>query len=267
MLERNVVPVDHELAEFLGGGATWSESVTVGDLIWVSAQIGFSKATGTLVEGFEGQVEQAFQNLKQALERAGSTLEDVIVTNVYLTDPDDYWKFAAIARRVFPKDPPARPDVVVRDHVGHALMAVEAVAVKNTASASRWVVPLDSQLAEALGAEDKGWSDAVGAGDLVWVTGQIGWDKTTGSLLEGLEDQTKRALENLRDVVERAGSSLDDLVMTHVYLTNPDDYRRVEEIFQTYFPKDPPARVVVVVQSLIDHNVCRIDIAAVAARA
>jgi 2-iminobutanoate/2-iminopropanoate deaminase len=131
----------------------------------------------------------------------------------------------------------------------------------------RRVTPVDDDLFENLGHE-RSWSDAVSAGDLIWVCGQIGWDKKTGKFVEGgIGAQTEKALENLRLVLERSGSSLKSVITTHVYLTDASQYPVVDEIYSRFFPGDqPPARTTVVVKDLIDHGECLIDIEALALR-
>jgi 2-iminobutanoate/2-iminopropanoate deaminase len=128
---------------------------------------------------------------------------------------------------------------------------------------NREVVPVDPRLFEAIGGRDT-WSDANIAGDFIWITGQIGWDKSTGEIVDGIEAQTERALENLKDVLHRAGSTLQDVVLTRIYLTEHDNYKRYDAVYQKYFPHDPPSRITVVVADNIDHAL--IDIEAVAIR-
>jgi 2-iminobutanoate/2-iminopropanoate deaminase len=127
----------------------------------------------------------------------------------------------------------------------------------------RKALPVNPQLLQAIGSTTS-WSDAVITGDTVWVTGQLGWDKTTGQLASGIEAQTEKTLENLKGVLERAGFSMEDVVLTRVYLIDHEDYPKYDAIYQRYFPMDPPARVSVVVAGLIHY--ARIDIEAVAVR-
>lgn len=126
----------------------------------------------------------------------------------------------------------------------------------------RTFVPVDEQLFQAIGAQSR-WSDVVRAGDTLWVTGQLGWDRRTGELAEGLEAQAERALENLKDALERAGASLEDVVQTRIYLTDHDHYGRYEPIYNRFFPANQPARVSIVVAELIHHALFDIEAVAV----
>ena len=87
------------------------------------------------------------------------------------------------------------------------------------------------------------FSPAIKAGDYIFVSGQGGFqDPKTGEAIERIEAQTKQCLENMKQVLETAGSSLDDVVKATVFLGNVADYARMNEVYQSYFPKDQPAR-------------------------
>jgi len=122
--------------------------------------------------------------------------------------------------------------------------------------------PVASDLLEAIGAESA-WSDAISLDRLVWAAGQIGWDKRTGKLAEGIEAQTEQALENVKATLERAGATLADVVSVRAYLVNHDDYHRYEPIYQRYFPEDPPTRVSIVVADNIHHALIDFEVVAV----
>ncbi|MDP7066316.1 MAG: RidA family protein, partial [Acidimicrobiales bacterium] len=95
--------------------------------------------------------------------------------------------------------------------------------------------PVDEDLFRAIGSESR-WSDVVRVGDTLWVTGQLGWNRHTGELVEGLEAQAEQALSNLEGALNRAGASLSDVVLTRIYLTDHDHYARYEPIYERYFP-------------------------------
>jgi 2-iminobutanoate/2-iminopropanoate deaminase len=87
------------------------------------------------------------------------------------------------------------------------------------------------------------YSQAVKWKDVVYLSGQIPLDPTTGQLVEGdIAAQTERVLENLRAVLEAAGSSLDRVLKTTVFLKNMGDFPKMNEVYGRYFPSDPPAR-------------------------
>jgi 2-iminobutanoate/2-iminopropanoate deaminase len=126
----------------------------------------------------------------------------------------------------------------------------------------RTIVPAPPELLQAIGAQSA-WSDAVCVGPFVWLAGQLGWDKRTGRLGEGIEAQAELALENVKTTLERAGATLRDVVSLRAYLVDHDDYHRYEPIYQRYFPVDPPVRVSIVVAENIHHALVDFEVVAV----
>lgn len=107
------------------------------------------------------------------------------------------------------------------------------------------------------------YSQAIEAGGFVFVSGQIPLIPATGELVEGsVEVQTARVLENLKAILEAAGSSLESVVKTTVYITNMDDFTKVNGIYGQYFQENPPARVCVEVSKLPKGALVEIDVIA-----
>ncbi len=128
-MERRYIAVEESLFETIGARSRWNDVVRVGNTLWVTGQLGWDKTTGVLAGTFEEQVELALENLRNALERGGAALSDVVLTRVYLTDHDHYSRYEPIYDRFFPVRQPARVSVVVAELIHHALFDIEAVAV------------------------------------------------------------------------------------------------------------------------------------------
>ena len=95
------------------------------------------------------------------------------------------------------------------------------------------------------------YSQAVRRGDTVFLSGQIALDPDTGLLIEGdVEAQARRAFDNLRAVCEAAGGTLDDVVRLGLYLTDLDQFARVNAVMSEYFDAPFPARSTIGVASL-----------------
>jgi 2-iminobutanoate/2-iminopropanoate deaminase len=96
------------------------------------------------------------------------------------------------------------------------------------------------------------YSQAVRTGDLLFCSGQVALDPSTGELVkEDVEGQAQRCLQNLTAVCEAAGASLVNAVRCTVYLTDMGDFARVNEAYGQFFEGDgPPARVTVAVGGL-----------------
>lgn len=96
------------------------------------------------------------------------------------------------------------------------------------------------------------YSQGIRTGSLLFCSGQIPLDPTTGEIVKtDVEGQARRCLENLVAVCEAAGTSLDQAVRCTVYLTDIGDFARVNEVYAQFFEgDDPPARVAVGVAAL-----------------
>jgi 2-iminobutanoate/2-iminopropanoate deaminase len=90
------------------------------------------------------------------------------------------------------------------------------------------------------------YSQAVRAGSLLFVSGQIPLDPATGALVDGdIATQTHRVFANLRAILEAAGASLDHVVRATVYLADMNDFAVVNEVYGGYFSNPAPARATV----------------------
>ena len=97
------------------------------------------------------------------------------------------------------------------------------------------------------GAPRRPFSPAIRAGDYVFVSGQAGFqDRETGEAVEGIKAQTGQCLQKMKQVLEMAGASLEDVVKVTVFLGNTADYARMNEVYQSYFSADHPARSTVI---------------------
>ena len=108
------------------------------------------------------------------------------------------------------------------------------------------------------------YSQAIKAGGMLYVSGQIPLVPATGALIAGgIEAQKEQVLKNLQAIVEAAGISLADVVKTTVYITDIQDFARVNAVYARYFVKDCPARVCVEVSNLPKGALVEIDVIAV----
>ncbi len=87
------------------------------------------------------------------------------------------------------------------------------------------------------------FTPAIRTGNLVFLSGQIGVLPGTIELIEGgIEAETRQTLDNITEVLERSGLTRDDVVKCTVFLADIANYQAMNEVYQTYFPSDPPAR-------------------------
>jgi len=94
------------------------------------------------------------------------------------------------------------------------------------------------------------YSQAVQAGNTVYMSGQIGLDPATMQMVEGIDAQIVRVFENLKAVAEAAGASLNDAVKFNIYLTDLTNFAKVNEVMAKYVAQPYPARAAVGVKEL-----------------
>jgi 2-iminobutanoate/2-iminopropanoate deaminase len=95
------------------------------------------------------------------------------------------------------------------------------------------------------------YSQAVRVGQFIYTAGQIALIPGTGKLIEGgIEAQTRQVLQNLSNVLEAAGSNLENVIKSTIFVTNLADFGQINEVYGTFFKKDPPARSTVQVAAL-----------------
>jgi 2-iminobutanoate/2-iminopropanoate deaminase len=95
------------------------------------------------------------------------------------------------------------------------------------------------------------YSQAVRSNGLVFLSGQIPLDPATGQMIEGdIVAQTKRVMENLDAVLSAAGTSFVKVVRATIFLVDLVDFAKVNEVYGSYFPSEPPARATVQVAAL-----------------
>jgi len=95
------------------------------------------------------------------------------------------------------------------------------------------------------------YSQAIKVGNTLYCSGQIAIDPATGELVnESIENETKQVLENLGAVLKEAGMDYSDVVRTTVFMSDMENYGRINSVYAQYFTEDPPARAAVQVANL-----------------
>ncbi|MFN8317011.1 MAG: RidA family protein [Chitinophagales bacterium] len=95
------------------------------------------------------------------------------------------------------------------------------------------------------------YSQAVWAGDTLFVSGQIALDSASGELIQGnIETETKAVLNNVKAILDKAGIGFSNIVKTSIFLKNMDDFAAVNAVYASYFTSDFPARETVQVSKL-----------------
>jgi len=94
------------------------------------------------------------------------------------------------------------------------------------------------------------YSPAIESNGYIFTAGQIGKDPVSDELLEGIENQTRQVIKNLESVLTEAGSSLSKIIKTTVFITDMDQYAKMNEVYSSFFSDHKPARSTVQVVKL-----------------
>lgn len=108
---------------------TYSQAVKVGNVVYLSGQIGLDPISMALVEGIEAQVRRVFDNLAAVAQASGGTLSDIVKLNVYLTDLGHFTLVNSIMAEYFQEPYPARAAVGVASLPRGALVEADGVLV------------------------------------------------------------------------------------------------------------------------------------------
>ena len=95
------------------------------------------------------------------------------------------------------------------------------------------------------------YSQAIRIGDFLYTSGQIALDPESGMFLSGeIEEETEQTLKNISAILQAGGVNFENVIKTTVYLSNLNDFTRMNQVYEKYFSKNKPARACVQVAAL-----------------
>ena len=107
----------------------YSQAVKAGNLVFTSGQLPLNPQSGELVSDIEGATKQSLDNIKAILESAGSSMDKIVKTVVFLKDMNDFVAMNAVYATYFSSNPPARSAVQVERLPKDAVVEIEAIAL------------------------------------------------------------------------------------------------------------------------------------------
>lgn len=110
------------------------------------------------------------------------------------------------------------------------------------------------------------YSQAIKAGNFIFVSGQGAWDPKSGNLLAhgDIIAQTEIILQNIKSILETTGSTLDDIVKTNVFIKDLNDFNKFNNVYKKYFKENYPARTTVKITDFEEGMQIEIDVIALA---
>jgi 2-iminobutanoate/2-iminopropanoate deaminase len=127
MSEKRIVRTEAAPAPFQG--APYSQAIAAGGFVFVSGQLGLKPGDTAISGDISEQTEQTFANLKAILEEAGTDLDRLVKTTVFLQHLDDFQAMNAVYAQHVGDEPPARATIEVAKLPSGALVEIEAVAL------------------------------------------------------------------------------------------------------------------------------------------
>ncbi len=86
------------------------------------------------------------------------------------------------------------------------------------------------------------YSQGIIVNDMIYTSGQLPIDVKTGEMPEDISAQTKQSLENVKAILEEAGSSMANIIKTTVFLSDMENFKAMNDVYETFFEDDYPAR-------------------------
>ena len=209
------------------------------------------------------QARDILEKHRRTLQAAGCELKDVVKTQVFLADLNDFFYFDQVWKEFFPSPPP-RTTVQVSGNLVDGcraqvdLWAVRPAVARQVLSGKSTPTPMAH------------YSQGVLVGDTLYAAGQIASDYKTGVPPEARQDpafpfygsniqkQARYILNNLRSVFQAADCDFKDVVKSQVFLTDLNDFYYFDQVWKEFFPSPPP-RTTVEVSALLVPG-CRVEI-------
>jgi reactive intermediate/imine deaminase len=218
-----------------------SPAVDAGDYVYISGQ-GPQRSGGKMPATFDEQVRQTLDNVKSIVEAAGLTMNNVVYTQVYLTDIGKYDELNRVFGEYFPKTPPARAVLGVAA-IPQSSIEINAVAVRDLTD-RRAISPPNSKSNDSA-------SPGMLTHDRLFVSGMTGVDPASGKVPDDPAAQVDLALDRMQAVLKAAGLEMANMVFVNPYLTSEIPGRVMNQRYARRFEfGNTPARATIDVTSL-----------------
>lgn len=245
-------------------------AVRAGDFVFLSGLSAPDAIADPIRFRPEEQTSAIFEQIAATLGKAGSSMDKVVKLQTFHRDLDELPAHLTARTRAF--TPPLPPSTAVEASLSHPNADVTINGVSVVKGAVAEAIEVES-VPRPLGP----YSQAVNAPPFVFLAGVLASDFRTGvapeaRLNEGLpyfgshiKTQTSYVLRVIQKILEEAGCSLESVVKAQVILTEMSDFWGFEEVWQSFFPADPPTRTVIQGGLVNPGHIVEIDVIALAA--
>lgn len=216
-----------------------SPAVKAGGFIYVSGNLPTDEAGRIVAGDIKVQTRRALDNLSKVLAAADSGMQNVASVSVYLKNVADFAGMNEVYQTYWSKDAPARTTVIANLVAPEALIEVSVVAIPR--GSERRVIHPPTWVKSP-----SPYSYGILSGDTLFLAGLIARNGKDNSLIEGdIKVQTKAAMDNGGEILKAAGMSHAEVASSRIFITDVANFQGMNEVYRSYFPKDPPARATV----------------------
>jgi reactive intermediate/imine deaminase len=208
----------------------YSPAIVAGDMVYVSGMLGTGPDGQMVGADVASQTRQILDRLAEVLTAAGSSMDQVLSTSVFIKNAADFSAMNEAYRPYFPSAAPTRTTVTA-DLLSGALSG----AARETMHPEGWAK------------SGRPYSLIVKSGGLVFLSGLISRRGEDDSFAPGdVAAQTRTVLENAKTLLATAGLTLKDVVASKVFISSQEHFKAMNDTYRTYFATEPPARATAV---------------------
>jgi 2-iminobutanoate/2-iminopropanoate deaminase len=197
----------------------FAPGVTVGKTLYIAGK-GDYRPNAELPE----KVDNCINEIRKTLKVAGLDLENVVKSFVYLEDPDKFAEFNKEYAKHFKTNPPARTTLGVAQVPGESRLEITCIAYADLSERKGIGTP----------PANLSFSPGVLAGDTLYVSGK-GDQLPDGGHPAAFEEQVRQAMRNVEATLKQAGLDFRHVVMSHVFLDNPDNLAAADKVYREFF--------------------------------
>jgi 2-iminobutanoate/2-iminopropanoate deaminase len=106
------------------------------------------------------------------------------------------------------------------------------------------------------------YSQAIKCDKLLFISGQLGIDVSTGKLAEGFEEQAKKVFQNIQAILESAGYRIEDIVKVTIYLKSSEYFKIMNRVYEEFFGNHRPTRTTVIASPPLENALIEVDVIA-----
>lgn len=233
----------------------YSPAVAAGGLIYVSGLLGTGDDGKMVGPDVASETRKILDRMGEILAAADTSLAQAVSVSVFLKNAADFEAMNAAYRTYFPEAPPTRTTVVA-DLLNGALVEIAAIAVPKGATRevlhpAGWVK------------SPRPYSTIIRTDDLVFLSGLVSRRGTDDAPVPGsIGVQTKTILDNAATLLKTAGVGFENVVQARVFVIDDVMFDGMNDVYRTYFPKEPPARATAVAQLMGNSSFVEITLVA-----